>query len=162
MGGWWGEGRRNEVTLKIVLQHIIFCNGRRFQVVHVLWEMFLEVDINPCSWWNYAYFTEWSSCIVVRTLAHRSKFTCSSVIGVSYQYIWFWSKTCKKCFSLLQLIIAKCTLVSDNYSQWCDWKLEKQGLYVLAGVPLNIVNSSVCPFSVFYAMAVTVVKIHLK
>lgn len=68
----------------------------------------------------------------------------------------------KKCFSHLQLIIAKHTLVSDNYSQWLEWKLEKQGLYVLAGVPLNIENSSICPFSVFYAMAVTVVRIHLK
>lgn len=43
-------------------------------------------------------------------------------------------------------------------SQGLDWKLEKQGLYVLASIPLKIVNSSVCPF---YALAV-VVKIYVK
>lgn len=31
-----GEGRRNEVTLKIVLQHVMFWNDRPFQVVCIL------------------------------------------------------------------------------------------------------------------------------
>lgn len=31
-----GEGRRNELTLKIVLQHVIFWNDRPFEVAYIL------------------------------------------------------------------------------------------------------------------------------
>jgi len=47
LGNGWqvGEGRRNEVTLKIMLQHVIFWNGRRFHIACILQETFSEVDI---------------------------------------------------------------------------------------------------------------------